>query len=182
MSSLAQQFSDQKFFNEYQLVNGVSMHAENPDQFHIPPAVIKRHVKPTQFVELRIDSPRFSTHADAAEKCTCPSCLGELTKPILRHNQPASLLPLPNQNVPSRGWGEDFWVQITEHWGGFLRGVVDNPLVETRLHGLHQGDEIVFHQDHILTVHDIHRQEIVFGMNDFDLKELAQWLADLNRD
>lgn len=177
MSNLQQQFSDQQFSNEYQLVNGVAMHTENPDNFQIPPEVIKKHVKPDQFVELRIDSPRFSFHEDAAEKCTCPSCNGQLSKPILRHNQPASLLPLPKQNAPSRGWGEDFWVRITERRGLFLRGVVDNPLVEARLHGLNQGDVIVFHQDHILAVHDIHRLELVTGMDKFDLKELAQWLS-----
>ena len=177
MNHLQQEFSDQQFSNEYQLVNGVAMHTDNPDNFQIPPDVIKRHVKPSQFVELRIDSPRFSVHEDAAEKCTCPSCNGELSKPILRHNQPASLLPLPKQNTPSRGWGEDFWVRITESCGCFLRGVVDNPLVESRLHGLNQGDEIVFHQDHILAVHDIHRLELVAGMDELDLKELAMWLS-----
>jgi hypothetical protein len=177
MSNLQQQFSDQQFSNEYQLVNGVTMHAENPDNFQIPPEVIKRHVRPSQFVELRIDSPRFSVHEDAAEKCTCPSCNGELSKPILRHNQPASLLPHPKQNAPSRGWGEDFWIRITERCGRFLRGVVDNPLVEARLHGLSQGDELVFHQDHILAVHDSHRLELVAGMDESDLKELAQWLS-----
>ena len=44
--------------NGYQLVNGVAMHAENPENFHIPPDVIKRHVTRGQFVELRIDSPK----------------------------------------------------------------------------------------------------------------------------
>src|SRR5664279_5520847 len=114
MKDLQEQFSDQTFSNEYQLVNGVAMHAENPDNFQIPPDVIKRNVKTGQFVELRIDSPRFSVHEDAAEKCTCPSCNGQMSKPILRHNQPASLRPLPEQNAPSRGWGEDFWVRNVE--------------------------------------------------------------------
>ena len=54
---------------------------------------------------------------------------------------------------------------------------MDNPLVEARLHGLNQGDVIVFHQDHILAVHDTHRLELVAGMDEFDLKELAQWLS-----
>lgn len=45
---------------------------------------------------------------DAPEKFTCPNCNGEATKPILRHERPATLLPLAKQNVPSRGWGEDF--------------------------------------------------------------------------
>ena len=182
MSNLEQQFIDQQFSNEYKLVNGVAMHAENPENFQTPPEVIKRHVKPNQFVELRIDSPRFSVHEDAAEKCTCPSCNGELSKPILRHDHPASLLRLAKQNVPSRGWGEDFWVRITERNGRFLRGVVDNPLVEARLHGLNPGDGIVFQEDHILAVHDIHRMELVAGMDEVDLKELAQWLSRMTRD
>jgi len=182
MNNLEQQFGDQKFSNEYQLVNGVAMQAENPDYFQIPPDVIKRNVKPNQFVELRIDSPRFSVHEDAAEKCRCPSCNGEISKPILRHSHPASLLPLPEQNAPSRGWGEDFWVRIVDRNGEFLRAIVDNPLVEARLHGLNQGDEIFFHEDHILAVHDIHRLELVAGMDEVDLKELAQWLWKVNRE
>jgi hypothetical protein len=177
MMTLQQQFDDQHFSNEYQLVNGVAMHAENPENFHIPPDVIKRHISAGQFVELRIDSPRFSVHEDAPEKCACPSCNGELTKPVLKHEHPATLVPIPKQSVPSRGWGEDFWVQITERSEKFLSGVVDNPLYEARLHGLHQGDDVVFHEDHILAVHDIHRQELVLGMGEVDLKALAQWLG-----
>ena len=181
MNHLQQQFSNQQFSNEYQLVNGVAMHTENPDNFHIPPNVIKRHVSPGQFVELRIDSPRFSVHEDAAQKCTCPSCNGELSKPILRHDHPASLVPLPKQNIPSRGWGEDFWVKVSERDGDHFRGVVDNLLAEARLHGLNQDVEIIFHEDHILAVHDIHRQELVAEMDGADLKELTQWLAELRR-
>ena len=181
MNNLQQQFDDQQFTNEYQLVNGVAMHTENPVNFQIPPDVIKRHVRPGQFVELRIDSPRFSVHEDAAQKCTCPSCNGELTKPILRHDHPASLVPLPKQNIPSRGWGEDFWVKVSERCGDYVRGVVDNPLAEARLHGLNQGDEIIFHDTHILAVHDIHRQELVAGMDEADLKELTLWLAEFRR-
>lgn len=90
-------------------------------------------------------------------------------------------MPLPIQDVPSRGWGEDFWVRVTERSGGFFRGVVDNPLIETRLHGLKQNDEIIFNEDHILTVHDIHRQELVSGMDVADLKELAQWVGQIRR-
>ena len=59
----------------------------------------------------------------------------------------------------------------------WFKGVVDNPLVEARLHELHRGDSIYFHEDHILAVHGSHRQEIVFGMDDADLKTLAQWLS-----
>ena len=56
---------------------------------------------------------------------------------------------------------------------------MDNPLAEARLQGLNQGTEIIFHQDHILAVHNIHRQEVLAGMDEADLKELAQWLASL---
>lgn len=178
---LEQQFDDHHFANGYELVNGVAMRTENPENFHIPPKVIKRHIRPGQFVELRIDSPRFSVHEDAPEKCSCPSCNGEMTKPVLRHDHPTSLVPLPKQNVPSRGWGEDFWVRVEDRSGAYFRGVVDNPLAEARLHGLKLGSEIVFHEDHILAVHDIHRQELVLGMDVADLKELAQWVGELRR-
>ena len=177
MPTLEQQFEQQQFSNGYELVNGVVMHTENGDRFQIPPDVIKRHVSVGQYVELRIDSPRFSVHEDAPEKCTCPSCNGELTKPILKHEQPASLVPLPKQDVPSRGWGEDFWAEVTEREGELFKAVVDNPLYEARLHGLHQGGEIVFHENHILHVHDSHRQELILAMDVADLKELAQWLG-----
>ena len=177
MTTLQQQFSQQHFPNGYDLVNGITMHAENLDNFQIPHPVLKKHVCVGHFVELRIDSPRFSIHEDAVEKCYCPTCNGEATKPILGHKHPASLLPLPKHDVPSRGWGEDFWAQVTKRDGKFCNAVVDNPLYEARLHGLHQGDEIVFHEDHILHVHNIHRQELVLGMDEVDLKELAQWLG-----
>ncbi|MCA9218391.1 MAG: hypothetical protein KDB27_35220, partial [Planctomycetales bacterium] len=71
--SLEQQFESQTFANGYQLIDGLEMHAQNPCSFHIPPPVIKRQLRPGQFVELRIDSPRFSVHEDAPEKCSCPS-------------------------------------------------------------------------------------------------------------
>lgn len=174
---LKQQFDQQRFHNDYQLVNGVVMHRENGDRFQIPPDVIKRHVRPGQFVELRLDSPRFSVHEDAPEKCACPSCNGELTKPILSHEHPLSLLPLPKQNVPSRGWGEDFWVRVHKRDDSYFIGIVDNHLAEARMHGLEIGKEIVFHEDHILAVHDVHRREIVFGMEVSELKELAHWLS-----
>ncbi|MEM1224052.1 MAG: hypothetical protein AAGJ40_00035 [Planctomycetota bacterium] len=105
-----------------------------------------------------------------------------MTKPILRHEHPASLLPLPTQVVPSRGWGEDFWVKIEERSGSFFRGHVDNPLVEARLHGLNQDEEIIFHEDHIIAVHDIHRTELMVGMDVADLKELAQWVGRLRQE
>ena len=107
----------------------------------------------------------------------CDTCNGETTKPILGHEHPASLVPLPKQDVPSRGWGEDFWVRVTQRDGYFFVGMVDNPLYEARLHELRQGDSVFFHEDHILAVHSGHRQEIVLGMDAADLKELAQWLG-----
>jgi len=176
MTPLNHLFDSQQLSNGYQLVDGVAMHQANPDSFHIPPDVIKRHIQLGQFVELRIDSPRFSTHENTSESCPCPSCQGTMTKPILRHEHPASLRPISQPKVPSRGWGEDFWVRVLERTGAFFRGEVDNPLVEARLHGLSQGDEILFHENHILTVHDLHRQELVDSMGLADLKELARWL------
>ena len=176
MGDLAAQLQNQQFSNDYQLVDGERKHQENPEHFRIPARVIKRQVNLGHFVELRIDSTRFSVHEDVAAQCECPSCKGAMSKPILRHEHPATLVPLPEQKIPSRGWGEDFWVKVSERCGDHFRGVVDNPLSEARLHGLNQGDEIIFHEDHILAVHDIHKQELVAGMEVADLKELAQWV------
>jgi len=181
MTPLDQQFDAQQFANGYVLVDGEQMHAESPENFLIPPPVIKCHVRAGQFVELRIDSPRFSVHEDAPQKCECPSCNGEITKPVLRHAQPETLEALPTENVPSRGWGEDFWVQVQGRSGEFLRGVVDNSLVEARLHGITRGTAIVFGEAHILAVHDSHRQELVSEMTVAELKELAQWIASQRR-
>jgi ASC-1-like (ASCH) protein len=58
---------------------------------------------------------------------------------------------------------------------------MDNPLAEARLHGLKQGDEIIFHEDHVLAVHDMHRQELVSEMNVADLKEFAEWVGQMRR-
>ena len=84
----------------------------------VPHPLTKKYLREGFFVELRIDSDRFSAHPDAEEKCTCPHCNGEATKPILGHEHPLSLLkaaelPIPPV-APSRGWGEDFWVRIDE--------------------------------------------------------------------
>lgn len=176
--NLPHQFARQQFPNGYQLVNGVDMNAENPDNFEIPHPVLKKHVGIGHSVEIRIDSPRFSVHDDAAEKCFCSACNGQMTKPILCHQHPASLINIPKQNVPSQGWGEDFWVRVKERDGEFFVGVVDNDLAEGRLHGLRLGLEVVFHEDHILAVHGSNREEIVRGMDAADLKTLAVWLGD----
>ena len=87
-------------------------------------------------------------------------------------------MPLPEQSVPSRGWGEDFWVQISQRQGDWLEGVVDNPLVESRLHQLRQHDRIIFHIDHVLAIHSVHRQELVLHMDEEELHDLAQWLRE----
>ena len=177
MLSLREKFRQQELENGYELVNGIEMHAEHGDRFQIPHAVLKKHVLPGHFVEVRIDSPRFSAHPDAPLNCTCPHCNEEATKPILSHEHPATLLPLPEQNVPARGWGEDFWVEITVREGDYFAGRVDNPLYEAKLHGLGLDDELVLHAGHILAVHAIHREEMVLGMDAADLKELARWLG-----
>ena len=181
MGDLAAQLQNQQFSNDYQLVDGESKHQENPEHFRIPPRVIKRQVNVGHFVELRIDSERFSVHEDVAAPCECPSCKGMMSKPILRHEHPATLVPLPEQKIPSRGWGEDFWVQVIRRDGDTFLGAVDNPLAEARLHGLNTGDQIVFHSDHILAVHDVHRQELILSMNEADLKEMTLWLATVFR-
>lgn len=181
MGDLAAQLQNQQFSNDYQLVDGERKHQENPEHFRIPPQVIKRQVNVGHFVELRIDSTRFSVHEDVAATCECPSCKGVMSKPILRHEHPATLVPLPDQKIPSRGWGEDFWVQVIKRDGDTYLGTVDNPLAEARLHGLNIGDQIVFHSNHILAVHDVHRQELILAMNEADLKEMTLWLATVFR-
>jgi hypothetical protein len=179
--TLEQQYARQRFANNYQLVNGVAMHTENEESFQIPHPVLKKHVGIGHFVELRIDSPRFSVHEDAVEKCYCSTCNGEATKPILSHDHPASLVPLPKQDVPSRGWGEDFWVQVIESDKQWFKGAVDNPMYEARLHELHKGNSVYFHEDSILAVHSSHREEIVLGMDAADLRTLVQWLGTQRR-
>ena len=181
MEDLAAQLQRQQFSNDYQLVDGELKHQENPEHFRIPPQVIKRQVNAGHFVELRIDSARFSAHEDVAEQCECPSCKGVMSKPILRHEHPATLVPLLEQKIPSRGWGEDFWVQVIKRDGDVFLGIIDNPLAEARLHGLNIGDQIVFHSDHILALHDVHRQELILAMNEADMKEMTLWLATIFR-
>ena len=181
MGDLAAQLQNQQFSNDYQLVDGERKHQQNPEHFRIPPRVIKRQVNLGHFVELRIDSARFSVHEDVAAPCECPSCKGVMSKPILRHEHPATLVPLPEQRIPSRGWGEDFWVQVIKRDGDLFVGTVDNPLAEARLHGLNIGHQIVFHSDNILAVHDVHRQELILAMNEADLKEMTLWLATVFR-
>lgn len=177
--TLEERFQQQTFGNGYELVDGVKMHEQNGDRFQIPHPVLKKHLAAGHFVEVRIDSSRFSVHPDAPEKCTCSSCNGEASNPILSHEQPASLVSVPEQNVPSRGWGEDFWVQIEERDDDTFSGTVDNTLYESRLHGLSRGDGILFDARHVLAVHPVHRQELVMSMDEDDLRQLAAWLRAL---
>ena len=177
--NLEQQFKSQTFSNGYELVDGVAMHRQNGERFQIPHGVLKKHIAVGHFVELRVDSPRFSVHPDAPEHCTCSSCNGDAAKPVLSHAQPASLVPLPSQNIQSRGWGEDFWAKVVQREANILRLVVDNPLYEARLHNISLGDEILCHIDHVLAIHPSHRQQIVFGMDETDLRQLVDWLGTL---
>lgn len=176
MPHFEQQLNQQSFGNGYLLIDGVAMHAENGDQFQVPHPVLKKYVATGHYVEVRIDSPRFSVHEDAPEKCTCETCNGEMTKPVLSHQHPATLVPLPPQDVPSRGWGEDFWVRVVEREHKFFCGVIDNPLHETPLHQLQRGSEIYFHENNILAVHASHREEMVLGMKRPDVFKLVEWL------
>jgi hypothetical protein len=176
--TLEQRFHDQQLANGYALVNGVQQHAEYGDRFEIANPWFRKHVTVGQFVEVRIDSPRFSAHPDAPLDCTCPHCKEPATKPILCHKQPASFRPIPPQPVPSRGWGEQFWVKIVEREGQYLAGQIDNPLYEARLHGLNQGDTIYFHEDHVLIVHSSHGREIVSRMGERDSADFWRWVQN----
>ena len=152
------------------------MHERMGNRFEIVNHWFKQNVSVNHFVELRIDSDRFSSHPDAPVDCQCEHCHEPATKPIICHEQPASLLVVPKQPVPSRGWGEQFWARIIERDGKLFRGVIDNPLYESQLHGLTKNDEVLFHEDHILVVHGIHSDEIVLSMNEQDLKEFRRWI------
>ncbi len=176
MTTLDDGFQRQQFSNGYELVDGVAMQAEMGDRFQIENPWFKKYAYAGHLVELRIDSPRFSAHPDAPAECPCELCNEPAAKPILCHEEPASLVALPEQQIPSRGWGEQFWAKIIHREGEYLSGVIDNRLYETRLHDLQQGDEITFHEDHILVVHGVHRDEIMLSMNASDLEQFGEWL------
>jgi hypothetical protein len=80
--------------------------------------------------------------------------------------------------VPSRGWGEQFWVLVTETDGDLRVGVIDNPLRETALHELQLGDEIVFHENHILAIHPSCRDDLLANMTDDQLARFGEWLRE----
>ena len=163
--------------NGYEFVDGVAMHAELGDRFQIPLPLFKKHLDVGHLVEVRIDSPRFSVHPDAAETCECESCREPMTKPVLCHEEPASLQPVPSQQVPSRGWGEQFWIIVDFRDSQLLRGRIDNVLYESPLHGLNKGDEITFLEQHILAIHPRDNREIVTRFDQAEWEEFAQWLA-----
>ena len=178
MMTIQQHFDGQRLSNDYTLVDGVKMNAEMGDRFKISNPWFRNHVGSGHFVELRIDSSRFSAHPDAPVNCTCPHCQEPAEKPILCHDEPASLLRIPKQSIPARGWGEQFWVRITEREGAWLAGQIDNSLHESQLHELNHGDTLYFHQDHILVVHGTHRQEILQQLNNKELEALGKWLQE----
>jgi hypothetical protein len=162
--------------NGYVLINGVDMNRRFGDRFAIVNQWFKKHVAVDEFVEIRIDSDRFSAHPDAEPGCPCELCGEEVSKPILSHEQPISLLAVPLQEVPSQGWGEEFWVKVTQRQDWRLRGVIDNHLYETKLHGLQEGDEIVFQVDHILSIHSSHNEAIIMRLSEDDRQQFGQWL------
>ena len=86
-------------------------------------------------------------------------------------------MPVPEEDLPTRGYGEDFWVEITERSGQFFKGIVDNLLSETPLHELQKGDIIVFHEDHILNVYDTQIEAILYAMEVADGRKFAEWLV-----
>ncbi|MBA61443.1 MAG: hypothetical protein CMJ76_03670 [Planctomycetaceae bacterium] len=171
-----------QFSNDYELVNGFEMHEESPEHFHIPHDLLKKYLSVGQFVELRVDSPRFSSHPDAPQGCTCPVCNGEASKPIIGHPFPLSLINVQGDSLPSRGWGEDFWVQIVIRDGDQLQGRVDNHLYEKKLHEIEFNSIIDFTLDHVLAVHPIHREQLVLSMTPEEVKEFAVWLGTLRDD
>lgn len=182
MSSLQRHYEQQSFGNGYALVDGVEQHRANPRHFLIPPAVIRRQVRAGMFVELRLVSDRFSAHEASAEQCQCPSCAGEMSIPVLRHDHPQTLQSQQAASSAGRGWGEDFWVQVEDRNGQLFSGSVDNHLVESRFHGVEYGARLFFREEHILAVHHSHRLELVQSMSLGELQELALWLGTLRTD
>ena len=167
-----------KLQNGYEFIDGVAMHAEMGERFQVPHPVIARNAGQGHLVEVRIDSSRFSVHADAPDQCQCEHCNEKTSKPVLCHQEPASLLSIPRQAVPSRGWGEQFWVEIAERQGSEIWGRVDNTLYESRLHGLQQDDMISFCEEHILSVHGSQLAEIALQLDEQETLEFVDWLRE----
>ena len=166
-----------KMPNGYLLVDGVKMHAEQGARFEVPHPSLKAHVGPGHWVELRVDSPRFTAHP-GTEPCECEHCREPMNKPILCHEEPNTILSVPPQSVPSRGWGEQFWVQVTARNGAAIQGRIDNRLYETPLHELNFEDPIAFHETHILAVHPAHHRELLSLMNEQEFAAFGEWLSE----
>lgn len=164
--------------NGYDFIDGVAMHRELGDRFSIVNPWFKKYIQPGHLVEVRIDSPRFSMHPDAPVECTCEHCTEPATKPILCHEHPQSLLPVPRQDVPSKGWGEQFWIVVEDRNEKRLTGSIDNELYETRLHGLSYQDQITIDLAHVLALHPSHNEAMLFSMSPEDLHEFRTWLVE----
>jgi len=180
MPAMSKPLELQQLPNGYELINGVESNALNGERFEISSPWFRHRVAPGQYVEVRIDSNRFSAHEDAhedaTEDCRCDFCDGSTDNPVLCHEQPASLVRIGRHAIPSRGWGEQFWVKVTARQDGRLSGVVDNTLYETYLHGLEFGDPIVFEEDHILTVHPSHDRDLLNNMDAADRADHLKWV------
>ncbi|MFN3189476.1 MAG: hypothetical protein ACE361_03050 [Aureliella sp.] len=170
------------FGNGYELVDGCEKRREFGERFQVPPQFMKDLVRTGFFVELRVDSNRFSAH-EGSQTCQCPSCSGEMTSPILSHPAPDSLVTANTERLaspPARGWGEDFWVQIECVKDAVERksyvGCVDNELVEGRFHGLKKGVRLHFESRHILAIHPVHRLELLASMEPEDVHALLRRL------
>lgn len=181
MDELKTLFEQQHLPNGYELIDGVKMHEQFGDRFQIPNWWFRKYVGDGDFVEVRVDSNRFSTPPDH-EPCDCEACGEPLSKPVLCHDEPSTLEPTPRQPLPSRGWGEQFWVLVTEREGPYLRGVIDNPLYEVHLHELQEGQTIVFTENHILAVHPVHNRDIMQRMEFADFVDFLIWLRSRRKD
>ncbi len=82
----------QELPNGYQLINGVTGHALYGERFEISNPWFRNSVVSGQFVEVRIDSDRFSGHEDATEDRRCDFCDARTDNPVLCHEPPASLV------------------------------------------------------------------------------------------
>ena len=165
--TLEQHFHDQHLANGYALVNGVR--AARPvrrplrDRQSVVSQARRRRATSskcasTRHASLPILMPRPTVSVHTAKSRRPNRSCATSNRPSLR--------PISPQPVPSRGWGEQFWVKIVEREGQYLAGEIDNPLYEARLHGLNLGDTIYFHEDHILIVHSSHGREIVSRMGE----------------
>jgi len=92
MHAMSKPLELQELPNDYQLINGVACNALYGERFEISSPWFRNSVVSGQFVEVRIDSNRFSRHEDATEDCRCDFCDARTDNPVLCHEQPASLV------------------------------------------------------------------------------------------